>query len=85
MMLMDQLTTLANEFGLGFGLETAANDYQSPRGIGSFTWGGAFSTSYWADPKDQLVALLYINTFSVPAARVLGSRLPALVYSALVK
>ena len=85
MMLTEQLPTLTTEFGLGFGLETAANDYQSPRGIGSFTWGGAFSTSYWADPKEQLVALLYTNTFSVPAAGVLGSRFPTLVYSALVR
>ena len=85
MMLIDQLPTLSNDFGLGFGLETAANDHQSPRGIGSFTWGGAFSTSYWADPKEQLVALVYTNTFSVPAAGVLGGRFPALVYAALIR
>jgi CubicO group peptidase (beta-lactamase class C family) len=85
MMLTDQLPSLATEFGLGFGLETAANDYQSPRRIGSFSWGGAFSTSYWGDPKEGLVALLYTNTFGVPAAGMLGSRFPTLVYAAMLK
>jgi CubicO group peptidase (beta-lactamase class C family) len=63
LMLTDQLPTLTSEFGLGFGLETAANDYQSPQSIGSFSWGGAFRTTYWADPKERLVALLYTNTY----------------------
>ena len=85
MMLTEQLPSLAAEAGLGFGLETAANDYQSPRSIGSFSWGGAFSTSYWADPKEQLVALVYTNTFSVPAAGMLGGRFPQLVYAAILK
>ena len=86
LMLTDQLPALPNnEFGLGFGLETAANDHQSPRSIGSFSWGGAFSTSYWADPKEQLVALVYTNTFNVPGAGLIGARFPTLVYSALLK
>ena len=85
MMLTDQLPSLPAEHGLAFGLETANNDYQSPRTIGTFSWGGAFSTSYWADPKEQLVALLYTNTWDVPAAGVLGSRFGNLVYAALVK
>ena len=50
LMLTDQLPDLNNEFGLGFGLETEKNDYRSPASIGTFSWGGAFSTQYWADP-----------------------------------
>src|SRR5687768_15905555 len=49
LMLIDQLPELDNEFGLGFGLETAKNDFRSPVSAGSFSWGGAFSTQYWAD------------------------------------
>ena len=85
MMMTDQLPTLPAEIGLAFGLETGNNDYSSPRGIGSFSWGGAFATSYWADPKEQLVALLYTNTWDVPAAGLLGSRFPALVYAAMLR
>jgi CubicO group peptidase (beta-lactamase class C family) len=51
MMLTDQPPDLPTEFGLGFGLETAANDYQSLRSIGSFSLGGAFNTTYRTDPS----------------------------------
>ncbi|WP_353483022.1 serine hydrolase domain-containing protein [Haliscomenobacter sp.] len=44
-------------FGLGFGITTAAkaDDYAS---VGTFSWGGAFATAYWADPKENLIYLL---------------------------
>jgi len=84
MMMTDQLPTLSNEYGLAFGLETAANDHQSPRSIGSFSWGGAFATTYWADPKEQLVALLYTNLYNNPVGW-LGSRFSTLTYAAMVK
>ena len=29
-----------------------------PWSEGSFQWGGYFGTSYWADPKEKIVALL---------------------------
>lgn len=66
LMLTDQLPDLDNEFGLGFGLETEKNDYRSPVSIGSFSWGGAFSTQYWADPKENLIGLIYTNIYSNP-------------------
>jgi len=84
MMLTDQLPLLQIEHGLAFGLETAATDYQTPRGAGSFSWGGAFATIYWADPKEGLIGILYTNTWNLPAADVLGGRFPAVVYAALV-
>ena len=64
MILTDQLPTMDADLGLGFGLETGANDHQSPRSVGSFFWGGAFATTYWADPKEGLVALLYTNMYN---------------------
>ncbi len=63
LMLTDQLPELADEFGLGFGLETEKNDYQSPVSIGSFSWGGAFSTEYWADPKERMIGVIYTNIY----------------------
>ncbi len=84
MMLTEQLPTLDTEVGLGFGLETEANDYQSPKTIGSFSWGGAFATTYWADPKAQLVAQIYTNMYRSPVGN-LGARFTSLVYSAMVK
>jgi CubicO group peptidase (beta-lactamase class C family) len=55
---------METEFGLGFGLETEANDYRSPKQVGSFSWGGAYSTTYWADPSEDLVALIYTNMYN---------------------
>ena len=39
LMLTEQLPTLPTEVGLGFGLETLTNDYQSPKSLGSFSLG----------------------------------------------
>jgi CubicO group peptidase (beta-lactamase class C family) len=82
LMLTDQLPTLQNEFGLGFGLETPANDFKSPASIGSFSWGGAFSTDYWADPKEDLIGLLYTNIYNNPV-HDLGDKFEVLTYQAI--
>lgn len=84
LMLTDQLPTLPNEFGLGFALETPANDYQSPQSVGSFSWGGAFRTTYWADPRQRLVALLYTNTYGGHPAP-LGNQFAVLTYAAMIQ
>lgn len=70
-------------FGLGFGLETTANDYLSPQTIGSFRWGGAFKTSYWADPAEGLIGLLYTNMYQQTKYTDLESKFKTLVYQAI--
>ena len=74
-------STIKPPFGLGFQLETPDDDYLSPSGVGTFSWGGAFNTTYWADPKERIIALIYTNT-SGPAPS-LGGPFKVLVYSAL--
>jgi CubicO group peptidase (beta-lactamase class C family) len=54
------------QFGLGFELETAKNDYLAPMSIGSFMWAGAFGTYYWVDPKENLIGLFYTQEFVSP-------------------
>lgn len=82
MMLVDQLPELDNEFGLGFGLETSKNDYRSPSSIGTFSWGGAFSTSYWADPQEKVIGLLYTNVYNNPYGFV-AEKFKVLTYQAI--
>lgn len=82
MMLIDQLPELDNEFGLGFGLETVKNDYRSPVSIGSFSWGGAFSTSYWADPRENVIGLLYTNVYNNPYGHI-AEKFKILTYQAI--
>ena len=50
-----------NKFGLGF--EITTKEGQAVLGIseGSFAWGGYFGTTYWADPKERLVCLLFMQ------------------------
>jgi len=84
LMLTNQLQSpITERFGLGFGLETLENDYKSPYSIGSFSWGGAFSTSYWADPKEKLIALIYTNIYSNKHGE-LQEKYKALVYQSIV-
>ncbi len=81
LMLTNHIPRLQPAFGLGFALETPDNDYRSALTSGSFTWGGAFATTYWADPKERLVALIYTNVLGLSAP--LGEQFKVLVYSAM--
>lgn len=71
------------EYGLAFGLETPKNDHQSIATVGSFQWGGAFSTHYWADPVEKLIGVLYTNVYET-AAWDIGERFKILTYSTIV-
>ena len=62
MMTMNQIGDLslgADKFGLGFQIETEKGSALTPAREGTFSWGGAFSTSYWVDPKEKIVLLFY--------------------------
>ncbi len=71
------------QFGLGFGLETEKNDRLSPKTIGSFEWGGIFSTTYWADPKEKLIALIYFQIYPTSHGDK-DAKFEELVYQAIV-
>ena len=73
---------LTNQVGLGFGLETSVNDHQSIVSIGSFSWGGAFNTHYWADPKEKLVGLIFTNMYSSPVWTI-GDKFKIATYQAI--
>jgi CubicO group peptidase (beta-lactamase class C family) len=73
---------ITTQFGLGFGLETSANDHQSIYTIGSFSWGGAFNTHYWADPKEKLVAMIFTNMYASPVWNI-GDKFKVAVYGAV--
>jgi CubicO group peptidase (beta-lactamase class C family) len=85
LMLTDQLAenvSAGNEFGLGFGLETEENDGQSILSKGSFRWGGAFNTHYWADPQEKLIGILYTNIYNTPYWSI-GERFKTLTYQSI--
>ena len=62
MMTMNQIGDLdfgENKFGLGFGITTEKGSARLPTPEGVFEWGGAFATTYWADPKEKLIGIIY--------------------------
>jgi CubicO group peptidase (beta-lactamase class C family) len=48
-----------DKFGLGFEITTESGQAQLGITEGSFAWGGYFGTTYWADPKEHIVGLLF--------------------------
>ena len=48
-----------DKFGLGFQITTKNGEAELGVSEGSFSWGGYFGTSYWADPREHLVCLLF--------------------------
>lgn len=50
-------------FGLGFEILTGNSTAGSPLSAGSYYWGGMFSSTYWIDPKEGLVAQLFLQQY----------------------
>ncbi|MGV3684462.1 MAG: serine hydrolase domain-containing protein [Daejeonella sp.] len=48
-----------DKFGLGFQIVIEKSSGRAPAQVGTFGWGGAFGTSYWVDPKEKMVLLIY--------------------------
>lgn len=59
----DKITWPDTKMGLGFSLYTDKSVARSPLSPGSFEWGGMFSSTYWIDPKEKLVAQLFLNQY----------------------
>ena len=45
-------------FGLGFGVVLNPAEAKDALSIGSYMWGGAYGTYYWADPVEDLIGIL---------------------------
>jgi CubicO group peptidase (beta-lactamase class C family) len=73
-----------NDFGLGFAVtsEKAAN--LNARNKGSFSWGGYYGTTYWADPKENLICL--IMTQHTPNSHFgFQAKIENIIYGSLIK
>ncbi len=71
-----------NKFGLGFEIITPESSAFTPESAGSFGWGGMFGSSYWIDPKEKIVAQLFINIFPFAHGDLAG-KFRELVYQAI--
>jgi CubicO group peptidase (beta-lactamase class C family) len=71
-----------DNFGLGFEITSDKSEARGPRYAGSFSWGGYYGTTYWADPKAKLVCLFMTQQTPNSHADV-ESKFEAIVYSSL--
>ena len=71
-----------DKFGLGFEVTTAAGQAILGVSEGSFSWGGYFATAYWADPKERIVGLLFMQQSPMHHGEI-QNKFKALVYQAL--
>ena len=86
LMTVDHLVNKQVEEGVGFGLGFYVVKDPGARGVpgsvGEFGWGGAYHSSYWVDPKKELVVVYF--TQLLPAGDVDDhGKLRALIYQAI--
>jgi CubicO group peptidase (beta-lactamase class C family) len=71
-------------FGLGFAVVTDLGLYGAYGSLGQYSWGGAYGSTFWVDPKEQLVGVMMIQLIPRPGVDV-GSRFQTLAYQAIVR
>lgn len=86
LMTVDHLHGIEFRPGQGFGLGFYVIEEVGTRGVpgtaGEFGWGGAYHSTYWVDPAEELV-VVYLTQL-IPAGRIDDhSKLRTLVYQAL--
>lgn len=73
-------------FGLGVGVRTATIGRAQMRSVGSYGWGGAAGTAYFADPSEDLFGICFTQVMShaVMPGCTYQEEFERLVYQALV-
>lgn len=79
-----QLDTITYPWGsgsFGYGFHVANGDTTRPNG--TYSWGGAFSTTFWIDPKNELIVIQLRQVLGSNDNQEIDGKLEKLVYSAL--
>jgi CubicO group peptidase (beta-lactamase class C family) len=69
------------DFGLGFEVVSDLGQYDNLGSVGMYRWGGAFYTSFWVDPAEDLVGVFMSQVR--PSDADVADRFQAAVYQAL--
>jgi CubicO group peptidase (beta-lactamase class C family) len=70
-------------WGYGFSVVRDLGPKTEPTSVGAYSWGGAYHSSYWVDPKEDLVVTYF--TQLIPARGLDDqAKVRALVYQAIV-
>jgi CubicO group peptidase (beta-lactamase class C family) len=72
------------KFGLGFGIITESGSGKLGLSTGSYSWGGAFSSTYWVDPKERIIGQVFLNQMPISHGDI-HDKVKVLLYSAILK
>ena len=72
-------------FSLGCGVNVDVAKTRLPGSLGEYFWGGAASTAFWIDPKEELTVVFMTQVIGSPARLTLRRDLRTLVYAAMTE
>src|SRR5439155_16723140 len=72
-------------FSIGCGVNVNVAKTRLPGTLGEFFWGGAASTAFWIDPKEDLAVVFMTQVMGTDARLTLRRDLRTLVYSAMTE
>lgn len=70
-------------FGLGFSIKQTLGTSGLPGSIGEFGWGGAYHSTYWVDPQEDMV-VTYMTNLNDTGGVDDHQRIRTLIYAAIV-
>lgn len=71
-------------FGLGFSTVERLGDFGQPGSVGEYGWGGAYHSTYWVDPTEELVVVYF--TQLIPALGLDDQeKLRTLIYQSIIE
>ncbi|MBK7593728.1 MAG: beta-lactamase family protein [Gemmatimonadetes bacterium] len=70
-------------FGLGFSIKQNLGTSGLPGSIGEYGWGGAYHSTYWVDPQEDMV-VTYMTNLNDTGGVDDHQRIRALIYAAIV-
>ncbi len=82
--LFSEVTYNGVGFGLGFAITLDIARTMIPGSAGDFSWGGAASTYFWIDPREELI-VIFMTQLLPSAAYPIRRQLRTLVYSAFAE
>ncbi len=79
--LFSEVTYSGVGFGLGFAVTLDTTKTMLPGSIGDYFWGGAASTYFWIDPREELITI-FMTQLMPSSTYAIRRELRTLVYSA---
>lgn len=82
--LFSEVTFNGVGFGLGFAVTLDTTRTMLPGSIGDYSWGGAASTYFWIDPREELITI-FMTQLLPSTTYTIRRELRTLVYSAFTE